>query len=317
MAYTPCMGREGKVELRHLAATQHGHFTNAQAAMLGVSSRSLTCMRRSGEIEEAHLGIARFNGSPLTWHGRVMAAVLAAGPGAVAGYDTALRLLGLSRHAMTDAIEIVTPRPWLPDRPGIVAHRTRQLERCDRGVCESIPLTSGARTVIDVAGRRDRTDTTALVDDAVCARVTTRRWLFLRGRALRNGRRGVGLIVSLTHPDAAAEFWSWLEREADRQFARHGVPAPLWNTRLYDDKGYVGVVDALWKAASTVAEIEGLRFHTNPTQRRNDARRYNRISRRHRLLRYTWLDIVERPAEVAIELREALSVGGGDPLPDR
>ncbi len=228
-----------------------------------------------------------------------------------------MRLLGLSRHATTDAIEVVTPRPWVPDRPGIVAHRTRRLERCDRGVYESIPVTSGARTVIDVAGRRDRTAITALVDDAVCARVTTRRWLFLRGRALRNGRRGVGLIVSLTRPDAAAEFWSWLERQADREFARHGVPAPRWNTRLYDDRGYVGVVDALWELARTVAEIEGLRFHTSPAQRRDDARRYNRISRRHRLLRYTWLDIVQRPAQMAVELLEALSAGGGYPLPIR
>lgn len=311
------MSREGKAELRRLAEAQHANFTTAQAAALGVSSRSLTCMRSSGEIEEVHLGVARIRGSPVTWHGRVMAAVLAAGPDAVAGYDTALRLLGLGRHARTDAIEVVTPRPWLPDRPGIVAHRTRRLERCDRGVCESIPVTNGARTVIDVAGRRDRTGITALADDAVCARVTTRRWLHLRGRTLRNGRRGVGLVVSLTHPAAAAEFWSWLEREADRQFARHGVPAPRWNTRLYDDRGFVGVVDALWEPAGAVAEIEGLRFHTTPAQRRDDARRYNRISRRHRLLRYTWLDIVQRSAEVAAELREALSDGGGDPRPIR
>jgi very-short-patch-repair endonuclease len=77
---------------------------------------------------------------------------------------------------------------------------------------------------------------------------------------------------------------------------------------VHDERGLIGVVDAVFTAERLVVELEGLRFHTTPEQRGNDAARFNRLGMAGWLpLRYTWLDVVRQPGAVAGELRQALA----------
>ncbi|MDP9405675.1 MAG: type IV toxin-antitoxin system AbiEi family antitoxin domain-containing protein [Actinomycetota bacterium] len=295
--------------LRRHAAEHHGVFTTADAAAAGVSRRSLVSMCAAGEIERVHTAVYRYAGVPLTPVAQVAAAVRAGGPGTVASHGTALLLHGIAPVGAAHGIEVCSPTRWRPEVPGIVVHQTRRLDPCDVTSLDGVPVTSGARTVVDHAGRVDRSTLTTLVDVAVSERLCSRRWLYRRAAELRNGRAGVGIIMRLTHPGAEGEFRSWLERRGASAFRRFGVPPPQWNVALSDDHGYIGIVDAYWAWARLVVELEGLRFHTTPGQRRTDARRANRITRSYRLLRYTWDDVVHRPAEMAGEIRDAL---GGD-----
>jgi very-short-patch-repair endonuclease len=77
---------------------------------------------------------------------------------------------------------------------------------------------------------------------------------------------------------------------------------------VHDERGLIGVVDAVFTAERLVVELEGLRFHTTPEQRGNDAARFNRLGMAGWLpLRYIWLDVVRQPGAVAGELRQALA----------
>lgn len=72
-------------------------------------------------------------------------------------------------------------------------------------------------------------------------------------------------------------------------------------------------VDALWHLWQVISEKEGLRFHTAPRQRREDARRFNRLGDAgYAVRRFTWEDVVYRPVEVAVTVARALRAGGAD-----
>lgn len=258
-------------------------------------------------------GVYRVAGVSDAWPAPVMPACLAVGGDAVACRDTALQLLGV-RPADTRTIHVCRPSRWQPTVPGIMVHTTRDLIDGDRTVVEGVPTTTSARTVIDLATTLPRPQIVALVDELVFGGAVHRRWLYRRALALYPGRVGVVHIVKATAPGAEAEFRSWLERQAALAYHRFGVPAPAWNVPVNDAKGRIGIVDCLW-ACGLVVEIEGLRFHTTPEQRRRDAARFNRLVRRGPVLRYTWQDVVENPVQMCAEVLDVLRGGDGAAVP--
>ncbi|MBA2529805.1 MAG: DUF559 domain-containing protein [Euzebyales bacterium] len=294
-------------KLRAAAAAQHATFTCRQAAQHGVTHRVLERLTALGEIERQHRGVHRFTAIPLTRSAEIAAAVLAGGPDAVASHDTSLELHGLRKAWPGAPIEICSPTTWHPEVTGIHVHRTRRLESRDITTVDGIRATNGARTLVDLASRYERVALTRLVDDAICWGVAKRNAVYRRSCALRNGRRGVGLLVTLTDPDAEAVFRSWLERLAWSVFDRHGVAQPLWNVPRHDAEGLIGIVDCLWPDLPLVVELEGLRFHTSPQQRRDDARRFNRLGAGARVLRFTWQDVVEMPERMCGQILAALN----------
>ncbi|CAN5363644.1 hypothetical protein BH20ACT9_BH20ACT9_12540 [soil metagenome] len=262
--------------LRAIAEGQHGLVTTRQAAAVGISRRRLHSMRARGELVRAHRGVHRFAGTAATGQARVLAAVLATGPGAVASHQTAAALLGLRRLGEPGRVHVCL-QDTTPQRvEGVVVHRTVDMPPCDVTDAAGVPVTSGARTLVDLAAVLDRQHLTALTDDAICARVAPRPWLYRRARALRPGRAGVQTLVTLTAPGAEGTFRSWLERRAGGLIAAHGLPQPRWNVPIHDGDGLIGIVDALY-GDRVVLEFEGLRFHTTPQQRRADADRFNRL----------------------------------------
>lgn len=298
----------GPTSLTGYFERQHGLITTAQALRAGLSHAGVSRRLRAGVWLPVHQGVHRLAGVRPSWRARLLAAVLACGPPATASHASAARLLGLSRVAAPEPLEICAVGSSLPLLRGVCVHRTRRLDPCDVTVADGVPATSAARLLVDLAGRLNRSALVAAMDDAICARLVGGAWLHRRARALRAGRRGVGHLVRWTAPGSEGEFRSWLERRAAAVFRAHRVRPPAWNSALHDERGLIGVVDALFAEERLVVELEGLRFHTTPEQRGNDAARFNRLGIAGWLsLRYTWLDVVERPAAVAEEVRRALA----------
>lgn len=212
----------------------------------GISKYAIRRLRERGLIDWVHPNVYRLTSATVTWKGRLMAAVLAAGPGAVASHAWALKLHGIDRIVTVDGI----------------------------------PATSGARTAVDLAGTLSEADLMAVVDDVICRRKSTRRWMHRRACHLQHGRPGVGVIVRITAPGAEKDFWSWLERRFDRDVVtRFGLPTPVYNVPVHDDRGRIGYADASWEPGwAVVVELDGLRFHTLSRQRRRDARQHNRYA---------------------------------------
>ena len=130
-----------------LAASQYGVITRRQLLQLGFSRRKVDRLMRSGWLRSLHHGVYVI-GPRLNAHGRWLGAVLACGPNSVLSHRSAADHWGLL--AVGSLIEISAPRSRVR-RPGIVIHRVRLHEE-DRVRHEGIPVTSVARTLLDLAG---------------------------------------------------------------------------------------------------------------------------------------------------------------------
>jgi hypothetical protein len=82
--------------------------------------------------------------------GRLMAAVLSCGPGAVVSHRSAASLIGLATSPGS-AIEVSVPCRSGRAQPGVIVHRSRTLDAADTMLVESIPCTTVARTLLDLA----------------------------------------------------------------------------------------------------------------------------------------------------------------------
>lgn len=303
-------------QLRETAAEQDSQFATAQARSLGVKREDLRLLRTRGEVENIRRGVWRFTSASGTADAAVTAMLLC-WPDGVISHRSAAAYHGLTRVAVRNEPDVTVTHGEVRRLPGIGVHWSRNLATDDILVVGGLSYTTKARTVCDLADLDDPWESLAILDDAV-ASGASRRWIHERAKALSNGRGGVRLIRDATHPASGREFNSWLERAAAHVYRVSGLPDPEWNVRVRDDRGFIGIVDALWRTWRVVSETEGLRFHTAPAQRRRDAERFNRMQDAgYRPRRFTWEDVVHRPAEVVETLYRALRAAGADLDPAR
>ena len=140
---------ETRPESRILAAAgrQHGLVTTAQLLAAGWSHDVIAGRVRAGWLRRMHHGV--YLVGPLeSPDARMMAAALAAGPGALISHYPAAVLWEL-RPPAEGPIDVTVPRK-IRGRPGITAHRAI-LHPADVTRRHGIPATSAARTVLDLA----------------------------------------------------------------------------------------------------------------------------------------------------------------------
>lgn len=316
-------------QLRLTAAGQRGLVSVQQARTCGLTDMDLRRMVRRGWLQQVQPRVYRLVGTPDDPFAPVLAAVLSASEGhergpawraertsrarlpglpAVASHFTAAALHGLQRVGRLAPIEICVPQGHRDELWDVVVHRTRRLEECDVVEAQGIACTSPARTLIDLAAKVDRHLLTALIDDSLGLGLVGRAWLTRRAEALRSGRPGVGLILNLTGEGAEGNFRSWLERRAAFVIEAGQIPRPIWNHPVHEAGRLLGIADACWQTARLIAEFDGLRFHSTPQQRRDDAARERKlVLAGWRVLRFTWQDVEQKPQSVVEALRTALA----------
>lgn len=304
------MARNPIVKLQPIARDHHGIVSHAQAATVGVSRDDIHRLIKQRAAVRVHRGVCRLASAPTTFESRAMAAVLAGGKDAVLSHSWAARLWGLTRTPATEQPEIIRPGTDPARIPGVIVHTSRELDRCDVTASRGIPVTSGARTAIDLChDRLDVAGTMAVVDDLIGLGATSRKWLYLRACHLVKGRSGVQVIARITEPGAEEEFRSWLERFFDKAVVvAFDLPRPAYNVAIHDEHGRIGIADAVWQMRrEVVTEVDGLGFHHLAEDRRRDSKKTNRYALSSRIpLRFTYEDVLRAPADVAHQIRQAL-----------
>lgn len=93
----------------------------------------------------------------------------------------------------------------------------------------------------------------------------------------------------------------------------HGLPVPDGQERRRDSAGRRRYLDAYWRRWRLHVEVDGA-HHMDAGNWAADLRRQNRIwIEGDRILRFTAFDIRHRPADVAAQLRAALTAAGWQP----
>lgn len=144
------MRREnGRDRIGALADCQYGVVGRTQLLTLGLSSSAIDRRIRAGLLVTLHRGVYAVGHRRLTQDGFWLAAVLATGPGAALSHRDAAALHGLGRWT-TGPVEVTTPGHAIGE-PGVRAYERRRLETADVTVVAAIPVTTVARTLVDLA----------------------------------------------------------------------------------------------------------------------------------------------------------------------
>lgn len=226
---------------------------------------------RRGALIRVFACVYRFSGVPQSWKQKVLSVSLWGGDTAVVSHGTAAKLW---RFAISPThIEITMPHKKEPPRPGIRVHRGLVHSRVS---IDGIPVTTPARTLLDVGPRVSVDVLESMVDDAITRKLTTRaglEWeLTLSGGRGRYGSKALrGAIAHLS--DGHCE--SPLENRVLRLLIKEGLPLPTRQHEIRAD-GFVARVDLAYPQAKLAIEIDGFRYHSShrafDADRRRDAR---------------------------------------------
>ena len=152
-----------------LASRQHGVVSVEQLARVGRGRHAVSHRVERGWLRPLHRGV--YLVGPLeTEHSRLMAAALAACPGALISHYPAAVLWGL-RPPREGPTHVIAPRAH--SRPRIVVHHVT-LHPHDITRRHGIPTTSAARTVLDLAATAPTRDLERAVNEAqILHRIST------------------------------------------------------------------------------------------------------------------------------------------------
>ena len=271
-----------------VAGRQHGCVSLAQLVDAGLTRRAVARRVERGWLLRRHRGVYLIGPleAPLS---RLMAATLALGPGAVVSHEAAAEAWRLLPGG--DPVDVTLARDGPRSRPGIRVHRVAHLPAEDAARHRNLPLTSPARTLLDLATILTPGDLARAVERAEVSNLTTHAEL-TRYLTSRRSSRGAARLERALHPTQLTR------SEAERRFldlirdAR--LPTPAANTRVAGHE-----VDFLWPAKRLIVEIDGYAFHSSRAAfERDRVRDADLQARGYRVVRVTWRRLVEEPIAV-------------------
>jgi hypothetical protein len=117
---------------------------------------------------------------------------------------------------------------------------------------------------------------------------------------------------------AVAEVTGGIRSGAEGDFGdllrRCGVPAPVFNARLYVGKTFIAMVDAWWSEAGVAVEVDSQAWHLLPDDWEHTMQRHARMSAQGIIvLHFSPSQIRTEPARVVADLKAAIAVGRGRP----
>lgn len=292
-------------KLLAFAEEHYGLVTIDEAQRAGMSASSWYRAVASGVFVSVFPNVARLPGSPVTRYQTIAAAVLAAGPGAVASHRSAAFLWDVPRPEH-DPIDVTLPkRRRGPNLPGVVIHQPLDQVDLGRILRHGIPTTNILRLVCDI-GAVDASAVSATVGHFV-----VRGWLppAAIDRALRqHARKGRSGITALR---AAAAQWiidgkpadSLLEPAMNQLLAAYHLPHAVFHAVICDEE-----VDFWFEGTPVVLECDGWEFHasTRRQHERDTERRTKLLAAGYITVPFTFRGIMRKPWITARRVRETL-----------
>jgi hypothetical protein len=287
----------------------------AQLRDLGLDRSAVWRRVTAGTLHPLHAGLVYAVGlAPLTVSGRYLAAVLASGSRAVLSHRSAADLWGIRPNATR--IEVTVPHDGgRRGPPGVQVHRTRMLAPQDFTVNDGIPVTSVARTLLDLSAvvnapdlviAIDRAERSAIFDLIAVVDVLDR----------AGGRRGAKVLRRAIAAYEPSTQKSLLEQRFKALLGTApDIPSPLFNA-LVDGEQTTHEVDAYWPAQRLAIQLDGFEFHRTRRDRERDAASDADLELAgHGVMRLTWDDATVNGARtlrrVRLRLDDHNRVGSG------
>ncbi len=273
--------------------------------MRGASGDAIDLRLRRRRLRPLHRGVYAVGHAALRREGIWMAAVLALGPGeAYLSHASAASLWGLLGTSGSGRIDVTVPRDVGRRRPNVRLHRQAALVASETTTLAGIPVTTTARTLLDLAATHPRRVVERALDQAELLRIfdlDDLRQVAARHRA----RPGAPLLAELLGAgDAGVNVTRSALEDAFLDLCRVAhLPQPHVNGTVLDIE-----VDFHWPQHGLVVEVDGFAFHRT-------RRAFERDRERDALLaaagwtthRFTRTQVLDRPHEVVRALSMSLA----------
>ena len=145
----PC-SESADTRVAKVADGQFGVVSRRQALDAGFTARQIQLRVEARRWDVPFRGVYRIVGAPASLQQSAMAAALYAGDRALVSHATAGRLWGIEGVRGPD-VELWVPPSKRADVDGLILHRGTRLDRADRDKLGPIPVTTAARTIIDLS----------------------------------------------------------------------------------------------------------------------------------------------------------------------
>jgi very-short-patch-repair endonuclease len=292
--------------IARVAGRQHGVIARTQLLRLGLERRAIARRVAGGILHPLHGGwVYAVGRNPLTVRGKYLAAVMACGSDARLSHRAAADLWGIRPALCPSEVTV----PAVSRRiPGLRIHRTRILAPQDFTVVDGIPVTSVARTILDLAAILRPPDLELVIDRAERADLLDLDAVVdLLNRA--NGKRGTRTLKRTVAAYEKSTQKSELER-AFRQLLRTApdIRTPSF-TALTEGETGTHEVDAVWEQQRLAVQLDGFEFHRTRRDREKDAATDADLELAgYRVMRLTWDDVTVHRERTLRRLGPALGV---------
>ena len=270
-----------------IARNHHGLATRSQLMAAGFDRTRIERWIADGRLRPVHRGVYAVGHTAASVRRDYLAAVLAAGAGAVLSHMPAAHLLRIMRGAPPPP-EVTIPGTAGRRRPGITIHRSR-LPALDVAELDHIPITIVPRILLDLAPRLTPNQLARACHEASVLHDTTPDQI--EACIGRNPhRRGTSKLRDALGSDVTL---SVLEDAFLELLATRGLPLPRTNVDVRGHK-----VDCHWPEIALTIELHGYRYHR--TRRAFDTDLARR--RRSRHFAFGYGDVVDHPQRTAAEV---------------
>jgi Transcriptional regulator, AbiEi antitoxin len=278
--------------LTQLASSSHGVVTRAQLLAAGFTVAQIKRRLRTGTLLREYPGVYRVGHRAPSDEARYLAAVWACGRDALLSGRAAGHLLGILAHPPY-MLEVTAP---IQRRiPGIKTRRSRNFEAM---VWRGIPVTSPARTLVDLASVLVVQELARACHEAGIRHGTTPGEV----EAILTTQPGAAKLRRVLRGDERVSL-SALERRFLALLQDARLPLPVTNRPAGGR-----YVDCRWVEERLTVELDGYRYHSSrhawELDRRREREAYARVDD---FRRYTYGDVFEQPGPMLAELRSVLS----------
>lgn len=283
------------VVLSAVAAEHHGVFSREHARQCGFAEHEIDQRISTGLWTRLHQSALRVAAAPATWRGDLLAACWAGGFRAYASHRSAAALWGLA-GGRKDIVEITCPRWRRARHDALVVHETKAFHHVDIVDADRIPVTTPARTLVDLGAVCRPSVVEMAVDRALNRELLNRDDLERALRRLgRQGRNGVGVLRSILRQRGSTigKTASDMETRVLQVLRRHGLPTPELQYEIAREGVVLERADAAYPQWRLAIEYDSDEFHTGVQQRRRDS------DRRNDLIHVDWVQITAHAGDVA------------------
>jgi very-short-patch-repair endonuclease len=255
-----------------LATRQHGAVGRLQLTALGFSRDEIAHDVKRRRLIRVHQGVYAVGHEALSDRGRMIAALIAAGPGAALSHRTAAYLWKLV-PSMPSFVDVTLTDRAPRRRAGLRVHQARRLETTTH---RSLKTTTPLQTIAQLAqADRDRARAEALVLE----------------------------LIPRSADDHAEPTRSELERALLPALKRAQLPRPLVNHHVMGRE-----VDFFWPDHDLVAETDGWRTHRHRRAFEGDRARDAMLQAHgYRVVRFTWRQVLHETLLVTVRIAQLLA----------